>query len=373
MADGDQIQGLPPGAIVKPLGLPPGAIVRSADPLKTGKGMMENAQGQAAARIASGIPDPQNLKEETLHYSQRVTPGLKYDASVPLQTTEEVGREIKTPLVMGASMVAPEFAPEAGLLGSSALSGIGAGAGTMAAQGVTGNNPFSPENLKESGKNAAMYGGGSLVLGGAANILGQGFGKTAANMLRNTEGDITVTPHSILDRIVPERAPTPEWETPSPTRDELYNERGEDLMRRGRQQDALDRQAARPAKIGRELDQFGYPASENPAGMFAKVPNTMPKVGASSVTSQLGEGVEGSIAKPGGRMVLTPSEASAEELRYQQNKIGAHRQGMAYAAGARPPARVPRSPLPTETVEYPQARAQVRWNPEKESWEEAPQ
>jgi len=131
--------------------------------MKTGAGMMERATGQAQQQIKSQIPDANQLKEEIPHYTQKVTPGLKYDPYSPLQTTEEIGKTAKGELAAGGSLIAPEALPAMGVFGTAAATGAGAGAGTMIGQGATGQNPFSPESLKESGTNAAIYGGGSLV------------------------------------------------------------------------------------------------------------------------------------------------------------------------------------------------------------------
>jgi hypothetical protein len=66
----------------------------------------------------------------------------------------------KTIIPAYASMAAPELAPEwigDSWLGHALLTGIAGGLGTSAAQGLTGQNPASSQNLRESIGNAASF------------------------------------------------------------------------------------------------------------------------------------------------------------------------------------------------------------------------
>lgn len=65
-------------------------------------------------------------------------------------------------------------------------------------------------------------------------------------------------------------------------------------------------------------------------------------------------GIKGSIAKPSGRLILSPEEARAESVMQGIAKTRASQHGTLYAAGMRPAGggRVPMTPTGTETFEY---------------------
>jgi hypothetical protein len=81
--------------------------------------------------------------------------------------------------------LAPELAPEAGLLMRGALSAGGAAAGTVGGQAIQGQNPLTKQNLTETGINTALAGGSELALGGAGKLLQS---KLARGMVNESVG-----------------------------------------------------------------------------------------------------------------------------------------------------------------------------------------
>ncbi len=80
----------------------------------------------------------------------------------------------KRSLVTAGAVAAPMLiAPGAGLLGTAALAGVGGGVGNTAGRVAEGQNPVSPEGLKESARVGAEMGLSELGLG----LLGKGVGK----------------------------------------------------------------------------------------------------------------------------------------------------------------------------------------------------
>jgi len=267
--------------------------------MKTGSGMMQRATGQAQESIRSQIPTGP-LKEETPHYTQKVTPGLKYDPYSPLQTTKEIGKTAKGELAAGGSLIAPEALPAMGIFGTAAATGGGAGVGTMIGQGATGENPFSADSLKESGINAALYGGGSLI--GSlpamrASIASKMYtpageftpGAKAVTSLKPMLGVTGDTGDYITRKLFPEPAENVAERSAIANQgkiDEMGAARNKEVAdwERLREQDAQSRMR-RPEADPTELDQYGLP--KNPANpdigpLYSKIPSTMPKIGASN-------------------------------------------------------------------------------------------
>lgn len=208
---------------------------------------------------------------------------------------------------------------------------------------------------------------------------------------------------SLADAFLPKRPPTPNffggaYQPPEvypgaslPSAEDFYLNRGADFMRRGAQEDILARRAAATAKANAPQPELGSP--ENP-DFHSKLPTRMPKPAAPTPikTSPFGnatpsnalnadipipqagaynppsaavpgvtanaytppEGIKGSIAKPSGRLILSPEEARAESAMQGIATRRASQHGMLYAAGMRPAGggRVPLTPTATETVEY---------------------
>jgi hypothetical protein len=128
-----------------------------------------------------------------------------------------------------------------------------------------------------------------------------------------------------------------------------------------------------PAKLARStlfpLEGEGTTSSAHP-NFNAELPPTppepqkpfptvapKPKVSMRSVA----EGVKGSIAKPSGRLVLTPEEIQAEDQMQAIARDRASKHGMYYAAGMRPAGggRVPLTPTGTTATEFPGPREAI--------------
>lgn len=79
------------------------------------------------------------------------------------------------------------------------------------------------------------------------------------------------------------------------------------------------------------------------------------------------EGIAGSIAKPSGRLVLTPSEARTQEQMMNLARQRASEHGMQYAAGMRPAGggRVPLTPTGTVEHPWPDPREIIRFTEEE--------
>jgi hypothetical protein len=192
--------------------------------LKTGAGMQQKAQAQArpgadspviqpvsrtAGLLASGpkmLPPKSEQMTDVPSASARSTgsPGFGPSSQAPEKTVQD---SAKAGLATAGAALAPMAAPAAGLLASSALSGGGAGLGTMAGQAMSGENPTDTEQLLETGRNALGTTAGGLALGMIPKIPAIG---------REALGKVSPT---LADTLLP----------------------------------------AKPA-----LDPFGYPASENP-------------------------------------------------------------------------------------------------------------
>ena len=88
--------------------------------------------------------------------------------------------------------------------------------------------------------------------------------------------------------------------------------------------------------------------------------STGPKVQFSAPKSKVAEmpeveGIRGSVAKPSGRLILSPEEAAAQDQMQNIAKTRASQHGMMYAAGMRPAGggRVPLTPTGVQTIPYP--------------------
>lgn len=219
---------------------------------------------------------------------------------------------------------------------------------------------------------AAMGGADDAANLGSAITRRGSLSGLASRILRHPDtGAVTATPTSILDRIIPQR-PEIVARQAQEARDAELTTRGEDLMRRGRQQDALDRQAARSVVAPKETPEPTFvKLSEGPtANQHAAAQSiarekakealqATPDPRSAAEAAQKAKGIPGSADLGKGRMVLTPEEARTEELQYQQNRGLSHRRGMSFSAGRVPATgrKVPMRPLPTETQEYPGPRS----------------
>lgn len=137
--------------------------------LKTGVGARQAATIQAASVV------PPALNKTNSHTGQYTFPpagpgGMPTtvkttpEKAVQLEEEDRAARTEggKQALVAGGAMLAPELLPEmegAGLLSylgrlltRSGAAGVGAGAGNMTGQALTGENPFTSQNLAETGK-----------------------------------------------------------------------------------------------------------------------------------------------------------------------------------------------------------------------------
>jgi hypothetical protein len=114
--------------------------------------------------------------------------------------------QAKRGLIGAGAMAAPALMPEAGLMGSAALSAAGAGGGTIAGQTISGQNPTDVGNMEDTATNAAIAGGLSLVGGGLARIP---YGRIASRIFRGPGGDapVTVNPATIATRELESRVP----------------------------------------------------------------------------------------------------------------------------------------------------------------------
>lgn len=163
-------------------------------------------------------------------------------------------------------------------------------------------------------------------------------------------------------------------------------------MRRGSQQDALDRTAS-PDPLAQAVKQgiasriptkmpspFAPPATSPflgatpsnavfgnaelpPAGSYELPKMITPAQNpyAAPIEAPSAEGVPGSVPKPSGRLVVLPQEAQALDQMQRIAKQRASEHGMQYAAGMRPAGggRVPMSPTRTMTTEFPGTREAI--------------
>jgi len=164
--------------------------------LKTGAGATQAAQSQAKQQqksavhpvsrtsgiLARGSQEIEQDPQVTLPSAgSRAGYGLMGNlGNKPVQTEPEsqAAADAKNAVILAGSAVAPELLPEtAGLLATGTAAGIGAGAGTVAGQALTGEDPTSAKSLKETGMNALEYGGATVVGGAVAKGIGKGLEK----------------------------------------------------------------------------------------------------------------------------------------------------------------------------------------------------
>jgi hypothetical protein len=171
--------------------------VQMARYVAPGQGIQEFTQGSPEEKDfltrfpqAKSVPIPSGVGGKTTpSYAAQVnTPYQQAEAARIAEGDRKAGNALKTAAVVGGSIIAPELAPEAGLLLSTGLAAGGAATGTVAGQVASGENPISEESLKQTGINAALYGGGQLVGGVAGKLIGKvadaltAFAKPAANV-----------------------------------------------------------------------------------------------------------------------------------------------------------------------------------------------
>jgi hypothetical protein len=155
--------------------------------------------GQGVQEFAAGSTDEQaflqRFPQAKVVSSYQSPVAQTIDTETPAERTarENVGAKhgMETAGAMSGAMLLPAIAPEAGVIGASALAGAGAGLGTMGGQAITGNNPLQPENLQTSAVNAATTAGTSLALGGAIKAGGALFGGGGFTV---PAGKLNVTP-----------------------------------------------------------------------------------------------------------------------------------------------------------------------------------
>ena len=135
--------------------------------LKTGVGAQQASVSQAQDETASNVKPPQgHVTSNPATPSPMARGGYGMPGNIlPDIGTPERAAGTKMAITMGAAALAPELLPEMGgsgflsymgrLLARAGLSGAGAGVGNSAGQAITGDNPLSTENLRESGKIAA--------------------------------------------------------------------------------------------------------------------------------------------------------------------------------------------------------------------------
>jgi hypothetical protein len=135
--------------------------------LKTGVGAQQASVSQAQDETANNVKSPQG---HVISNPATPSPTARGGYGMPGNVLPDIGTPeraagTKMATTMGAAAAAPAVLPEmAGsgflsymgrLLARAGLSGAGAGVGNSAGQAITGDNPLSTDNLKESGKIAA--------------------------------------------------------------------------------------------------------------------------------------------------------------------------------------------------------------------------
>lgn len=346
--------------------------------LRTGEGMEAAATSQAVKQARQPLDQ---LREKQTAFSMFTPTGITRDVGDP-----ELGR------VRKAADISSDVA--------GALTMVPGAAGTIAERGIVGGLKVLGKGLARTGIGAAAGGaaGGyaGRELGGvvgkpeAGRQLGAGIGGLAGGYVAGFHPDMFPSEGRMgrfFDRLRP--ATPPEFPGASlPASEEFYQNRGTDLMRRGVQEDILARRAAAAAKANAPEPPLGSP--ENP-DFHSKLPTRMPKsapqrtdpfAGATPSNAPFPDrpipsagaynppaatiqgvtadaysppaGIKGSIAKPSGRLILSPEEARAENAMQQVATQRAKQHGMLYAAGMRPAGggRVPMTPTGTETFEY---------------------
>lgn len=86
---------------------------------------------------------------------------------------------------IAATAMAPELAPEAGLLLRAGLTAAGAEVGTSTSQAIQGQNPLAKQQLEEAGTNAALAGASDLTIGALAKGWGS---KLSRGMINESAG-----------------------------------------------------------------------------------------------------------------------------------------------------------------------------------------
>ena len=137
---------------------------------KPASGQWTNLKQPPPTRTLAPIPKLPESPDEQLRKRFGAS-GIYTGRPAEGQAEEDRSNKIMGGASLGA-FGAPLLAPAAGLFGTSALVGAGTGVGTGMGQAASGENPFSPDNLSESGKNAAFGAGSEFGLG----LLGKGIG-----------------------------------------------------------------------------------------------------------------------------------------------------------------------------------------------------
>jgi len=210
------------------------------DPLKTGQGMLEQAQGQAKEEIAKPI----NQRAEALKTLDNMFMPLgihdpemdkaRESGSIP-RTLHVAAKDIgavTAPLTMAPAAI---LAPGPTALG--AIGGlIGGTAGNVGGKYIAGKVGLSPDWQDVSGDVGSMAGGTAGGMAGGA--LGS-FMSDPVSFLRGPgkSEPISLNPTTMLTRQLESRVPMNE---PPTARNEMYEDIGERLQRRGKEQDELD-------------------------------------------------------------------------------------------------------------------------------------
>lgn len=325
--------------------------------LKTGAGMEDAAREQAHTSgnknvkyMGGGLTtDPYMMEHPPTEGINELHGAL--EGAEGMATLGTAGQLITNPLVAAR-----------GLIGSS----IGAGLGTRGGESVGGL--FGDEGKKIGGTIGAV-GGGLLGGGLAAGLERQP--TTALQSMRGRPGSISSLPFGIQRAI-------PEWMVPTGERGSLTNT-GEfmDIPPRMPNQKALpapvdelsqairEGRAARiptrmPAKIAPPAtpDELSLAVRE---GRASRIPTRMPR-SITNITSLPGAGTTPESVAGTRSLVLTPSEASSEEVMQAIAKRRASERGMQFAGGMTPREgrKVPRLPGRLPEEEYPKPRSVTR-------------
>jgi hypothetical protein len=189
--------------------------------------------GISGSMARRNLPDfPQQVKDATTESVKRI-PTVIGAASAPGLIGE-----------VGSASAAGKLLPFAKRAATTLVGGAAGGAGGKYLGRYLGGDIGGAIGETVGGLSGGLAGGGA-------------FGEDARQI-----GNPRKLP--FVGRMLPDllEEPVPEWETPTPSRDEIYNERAEELMRRGKEQDALDRAAARAARptVGSAAQEAGsYP------------------------------------------------------------------------------------------------------------------
>ena len=137
--------------------------------------------------------------------------GASPNEIVPNESQEQANTDAKNAAIVAGTVIAPEIVgPEAGLLLRAAATGTGAAAGNATGQVMAGENPVTPENLKESGKVGATVGAADLGLGLAAKGISRILHPTVPEIGDVTEGHFTkAEPGAIPQHGTPVETPQP--------------------------------------------------------------------------------------------------------------------------------------------------------------------